>query len=54
MNPALTLGMALVGKLKWQKLPAYWIGQYLVMRYSNLVYYASQLNIYITPKYCFR
>ena len=30
MNPALTLGMATVGKLPWRKLPAYWIGQYLV------------------------
>jgi len=29
MNPALTLGMATVGKLPWRKLPAYWIGQYL-------------------------
>jgi len=29
MNPALTLGMAVVGKLQWRKLPAYWIGQYL-------------------------
>ena len=29
MNPAITLTMAVIGKLAWFKVPIYWLAQYL-------------------------
>jgi len=29
INPAVTLGMAAIGRLKWFKVPVYWLAQYI-------------------------
>jgi len=29
VNPAITLTMAVIGKLKWYKVPIYWSAQYI-------------------------
>ena len=29
VNPAMTLGMAAVGRVRWIKVPVYWLAQYL-------------------------
>ena len=29
VNPAVTLAMAVVGRLRWIKVPVYWLAQYL-------------------------
>jgi len=29
INPAVTLAMAVVGRLRWFKVPVYWLAQYL-------------------------
>ena len=47
INPAVTLAMAVVGRLKWIKVPVYWLAQYLGAFFGAacvyLVYYGQLL-----------
>ena len=51
INPAVTLAMAVVGRLKWIKVPVYWLAQYLGAFFGTicvfLVYYGLWLLLYM-------
>jgi len=50
INPAVTFTMAVVGRLKWIKVPIYWLAQYLGAFIGAaciyLLYYGLLLHLY--------
>lgn len=44
INPAVTLAMAIIGRLKWYLVPFYFIGQYLGAFLASVVVYAIYYN----------
>ena len=54
MNPAVTLAVAILGRMKWSRLPVYWLAQYLGAFIAAAcvfgIYYGKHLDVYIDYK----
>lgn len=49
MNPAVTLAVAILGRMKWSRLPVYWLAQYLGAFIAAAcvfgIYYGKHLDV---------